>query len=290
MIYNIQFLLYNFRFDLKFIFCSIFLQFSVLSKAKAALHTLEHAADDITFEMKFLSVPPKYPADAKDPVGTSPVLPTRKNPVFRISTKQFDLIQKCRPYPNIMRNIEGSILRLGLDESVISKRLEPGQEEPMENIARSSQSAIPFMKPAVELHEMSTQTPALECRRCDMRARNMLNSGTQTRVTESYSVYSQTAETDFIQAKLRLKAWETNQKMKDMLVKQEFAKDIDFTFDDMKLSRSPERKAIAPPGYREVLEAKIKKQEKEKLHYPDAVYSDKYAASKYYGSSSSSRY
>lgn len=259
----------------------------MLSKARAALHTLEHAADDIQFEMKFLSVPPKYPADAKDPVGTSPILPTRKNPVFRISTKHFDLISKCRPYPNITRNIEGPILRLGLDESVISKRLEPGQEEPMENIPRSSQSAIPFMKPTVETNEISTQTPALECRRCDMRARNMIHSGTQTKIQESYSIACQTAETDFIQAKLRLKAWETNKKMNDMLLKQEFAKDINFDYEDRKLSRSPERKAIAPPGYREMLEAK-KKQEKDKVLYQG--YPDKYAANKYYGSSSSSRY
>ncbi|XP_063708420.1 uncharacterized protein LOC134837039 [Culicoides brevitarsis] len=234
-----------------------------LSKCKAALHRLENASQ---FNNKFLHVIPAYPSDESEPIGASPILPSKQNPVFRFSSKQKDAIKNSHPYPTITRNVRSIIRQLGIDESVIARRLASGNREealvPAQVIqpkpSKSISTAIPVTNLPVrpQMRDQSCQTAVFSCPKCEDRYENCLNVGTQTTVIEKYSGSCQTDDADFTLAKLKLRNWEKKKQSNDIERLRDFQReygvvenDSDEEFDDRKPIRPG---AIGPPGFREL--------------------------------------
>lgn len=209
-----------------------------------------------------MHVPPAYPSDGTEAIGASPILPSKQNPVFRFSTKQFDAIQKCRPYPSVTRNIDPLIAHLGIDESVIARRLESSaRERVIEPRAHSNNFRVPntvapplMQPPRPDTRDESCQTPVLACAKCEKRLDNLMNTQTQTAVIEKVAKPSQTLETDFTLSKLRWMRWEKEQKRKVKDFSRDYpgvVSDEEENDDDFKSRTSPVRAPVGPPGYRE---------------------------------------
>lgn len=228
---------------------------------------LEQAVNDPQFERQFLHVPPAYPAESTDAVGSSPMLPSKQNPVFRLSTKKIDAIPKCRPYPLLSQNTGSLIAQLGIDESVVSRRLETAlattttptkverQNLPVSRQTHLNNPTPVILQSRIETRNLGTQTPSFtpSCARCERRQSNMMNGQTQTPVIEKRGQSSQTSEADFQLAKLRLGRWEKQQNKVIQNFKREYAEAFD---EDVELERrSPPkpRAALAPPGFRETM-------------------------------------
>lgn len=232
--------------------------FLVLSKCKAALHRLQNASQ---FDRNFLHVPPSYPSDETEPIGASPILPTKHNVVFRFSTKNRDAIKNCRPYPSITRNVAPLIAQLGVDESVIARRLESTTKErqikPPEvsnNFTNFSLNQSVVLPAAVRppMKDGSCQTPVLACAKCDDRYGNLMNTGTQTAKVEKYSEGVQTDEADFTLAKLRLRNWEKGQQKRETERVQQFRSEYGIEENsEGEDSRTRRFTGIGPPGFRE---------------------------------------
>uniref|UniRef100_A0A336KR98 CSON014295 protein n=2 Tax=Culicoides sonorensis TaxID=179676 RepID=A0A336KR98_CULSO len=223
----------------------------VSSRLKAAIHRLNHASDQ-QFELKFLHVPPSLPSDSADAIGASPVLPSKHNPVFGFSTKNKEAVQKCRPYPLITPNIEPLLRQLGIDESDISRHLVPSSSENSKSrnnfdhtFESTSHKQPILLHPRVPTNEIATQTPPLECGRCQNRYNNLLNTSTQTQVIETHSISCETLETDFCLAKIRLKTWEKDQTKKIKKFQN------DYRVSDEEDEMRGTYKRVGPPGYRE---------------------------------------
>lgn len=209
-----------------------------------------------------MHVPPAYPSDATDAIGASPILPSKNNPVFRLSTKQLDAIQKCRPYPSVTHNIDPLIMQLGVDESVIAKRLEAsarGRKDPPAppHISQTNNFRVPSGTTSVlqshpEMRSQSCQTPVLACARCDKGQNNLMNTQTQTDFVEKYSKSSQTHETDFTLSKLRLRMWDKERQKKVQNFKREYGDTFSDEDEEKSNVNPPKRAPIGPPGFREM--------------------------------------
>lgn len=229
-----------------------------------------------------MHVPPAYSSDATDAIGASPILPSKNNPVFRFSTKKVDAIQKCRPYPSVTRNIDPLIAQLGIDESVIARRLETNTRdrvEPSSHRPHINNFNAPKAVPAVlqirpEMRDEICQTPTFACAKCDKRLDNLINTQTQTAVVERYAKSSQTLDTDFLLAKIRFKTSEKEQQRKLQNFKRDYAEAFSDDEDD-KRGISPPRAPIGPPGYRE-------KKEKTTATSSSSTNNDNATARKYY--------
>lgn len=203
---------------------------------------LEHP-NDIEYNLKFLFVPPAHPATAVDKTGLSPVLPSKRNPLFRFTTARTEVVAASKPFQNLPEHILTLIRQMGLDESLISQKLDEtliaSKMLEIRNQAMTSGRDNSFHhRPLMTNNE--TQTPVLVCRKCEDRdQRLMVNTATQTKKPEQYSASVQTSDTDFTLAKLRFQTWERE---KEKVTKRERGEDVG--------DPEPKRPTIAPPGYR----------------------------------------
>lgn len=212
--------------------------FAVISRLRAASHILENK-NDIQYNLKFLFVPPKFSADPKNETATSPVFPTKKNPLFHSTTERADMVAGSRPYPVVPSKVTDLLRLLGIDESIIAKNLDDdATHEMMETRERQVSTSVSAALPshagvAADHHwgpvpapkqDVETQTPPLRCRHCDDRARKeYISLGIQTsNVSQMYAESTQTSETDFTLAKLRAKQFGD---YSGVNVKQEFSRD-----------------------------------------------------------------
>lgn len=205
---------------------------------------LEHP-NDIEYNLKFLFVPPSYSASAVDKSGLSPVLPSKRNPLFKLTTVRNEAVAACKPFQNLPEHIITLIRQLGLDESVISQKLDANliAHKMLEARQQSTQESFDgnlssfYHKPLMT--STATQTPFLVCIKCDKREqRKMDDRGTQTRRKECIATSCQTMESDMTLAKLRLQTWEREQTKGEKRNK-----------DAESLDSKPKRSNIGPPGF-----------------------------------------
>lgn len=207
---------------------------------------LDHP-NDIEYNLKFLFVPPACKETTTDKPGLSPVLPSKRNPLFAMTTaRSLNEVISCKPFQNLSDGLVTLIRRLGLDESFISQRL--AEKATTSKLLEARQMASTTAVDANDggaryrplTREIDTQTPQLVCRKCENREmRNMVTVGTQTKRLEVYGAGSQTSETDMTLAKLKFQSWQREQKA---AVKRERGEDAD--------DRDSKRPTIGPPGFR----------------------------------------
>uniref|UniRef100_U5ESX1 Proteinral transcriptional corepressor trfa n=1 Tax=Corethrella appendiculata TaxID=1370023 RepID=U5ESX1_9DIPT len=168
---------------------------AVISKIREAVSVIENLETQ-NYASKFLYVTPTFSSEIIRGTGRSPLITSKENVMFDFTRKLKDT--NCIPLNNVNSKLKQLVCALGLDEGIISNKIEKRKAEEAD-VANKTEKVVQIAKcsdKAKRIIDIGVQTEDFKCNDCILRAKKTyVNESTQTitrKLTVERSIQTET--------------------------------------------------------------------------------------------------